>query len=356
MSATMTSHERYLRAFRHQEADRVPMRDAFWGATLERWRGEGLPAGVSPHEFFGFDDLAYIGVDNSPRFERRVVEEHPDWVIHVTTWGTTQRDWKHKASVPEFLDFAVHDRDSWAVAKARMTATEDRVDWATLQRDYAGWRERGCWIVGGGWFGFDVLHSWFVGTERVLMALLTDPEWVKDMIDTMCDLNLELLEMVWDRGYRFDLLTWPDDLAYVNGPFFSPEVYRKVVWPAHKRACDWAHQRGAFTMLHTDGNVWPLLDDIVAAGVDAIQPLEQKAGMDPIALKQRYGHKLVLEGGIDVRQMSRPEAIEEEIRSKITAAKAGGGYCYHSDHSVPSDVSFGDYCKVIALVRHYGRF
>lgn len=355
MAEPLTSHERFARVYRHEEPDCVPITDSFWAATIERWRREGLPAGVSPETFFGFDKVAVIGVDNSPRYECRVVEDTADYTIVTTQWGVTQRTWKHRASVPEFLDFTVVDRESWERTKARMTPTEDRIDWAGLARHYDRWRAEGYWIIGGGWFGFDVLHSWFVGTERVLAALLDDPEWVKDMIDTMCDLNLALLQMAWDRGYRFDCLRWPDDLAYVNGPFFSPSVYRSVVQPAHRRACDFAHERGAYAMLHTDGNIWPLLPDLLDAGIDGLNPLEQKAGMDVARLKAEVGDRLVLEGGIDVRLMSDPERIEEEIRSTLSVAKVGGGYCYHSDHSVPSDVSFADYCRVIALVRHYGR-
>lgn len=352
----LTSHERFLKVYRHEEPDRIPMTDSFWGATLERWRREGLPAGVAPQTFFGFDLTAGISVDNSPRYEQQTVEETDAYRIYTTQWGVTQRTWKHQASVPEFLEFTVVDRDSWDDCKARMTVTEDRINWAVLEANYERWRAQGAWLIGGGWFGFDVLHSWFVGTERVLEALLDDPAWVKDMIDTMCDLNLDLLAMAWDRGYTFDCLRWPDDLAYVKGPFFSPKIYREVVQPAHRRACDFAHDRGAYAMLHTDGNIWPLLPDIVDAGVDALNPLEQKAGMDVARLKAEYGDRLVFEGGIDARAMSQPEAIEAEVRETLTVAKESGGYCYHSDHSVPSDVSFGDYCKVIALVKHYGRY
>lgn len=68
------------------------------------------------------------------------------------------------------------------------------------------------------------------------------------------------------------------------------------------------------------------------------------------------GSELVLEGGIDVRKMIQPDQIEEEVRAKITAAKVGGGYIYHSDHSVPDSVSFADYCRVIALVKYYGGY
>ncbi len=356
MPASLTSRERFARVFRHEEPDRVPMHDSFWAATLERWHTEGLPAGVSPAAFFDFDRLGHLACDNSPRYPTTVVEDTAEYQIVTTQWGVTQRVWKHRASVPEFVDFTVVDRESWARCKERMTPSADRIDWAALERSYPAWEASGAWIVGRGWFGFDVLHSWFVGTERVLMAMATDPDWVKDMIDTMLELNLAMLAMAWDRGYRFHCLRWPDDLAFVKGPFFSTEMYRQVVKPAHRRACEFAHDRGAYTLLHTDGNVWPLLDDLLDAGVDATQPLEQKAGMDVGRLKQQYGDRLVLEGGIDVRTMTDGPAIEETVRGVFDVAKPGGGYIYHSDHSIPSDVSFADYCRVMALVRHYGRY
>lgn len=353
---TLTTRERMLRVYRHEEPDRVPVYDSIWAATLERWRREGLPAGVQPADFFGWDAIRYLHFDNSPRYPERILEETDQYRIFVTKWGVTQRAWKHQASVPEFLDFTVVDRDSWSACKARMTPDEDRIDWPAVDRAWQAYRAEDAWIIGSGWFGFDVLHSWFVGTERVLIAMATDPEWVKDMIDTMLDLHLALMEMAWDRGYTFDCLRWPDDLAFVKGPFFSPETYRQVVQPAHRKACDWAHDRGIYALLHTDGNIWPLLPDIVDAGVDGLNPLEQKAGMDLGRLKAEYGDRLVFDGGLDVRRMSQPEAIEETVRTTFAAAMPDGGFVYHSDHSVPSDVSFADYCRVMALVRHYGRY
>lgn len=356
MSSPMTSHERYRRVFNHQEPDRLPMRDVFWGSTLERWRKEGLPQGVDPGEYFGFDKLAGIHMDNSPRFPTGVVEDTDEYTIYNTQWGVTQRNWKHRSGVPEFMEFRVVDRDSWAEAKERMVPTEDRVNWKHLDENFETWRAEGRWIIAGGWFGFDVLHSWFVGTERVMMALVEDPEWVKDMIDTMLELDLALMTMIWDRGYHFDCVQWPDDLGYVNGPLISPRSYREVVKPAHARMCDWCHNRGVFTWLHCCGGVMPLIPDFIDAGIDGLQPLEQKAGMDVFDLKRDHGDDLVLEGGIDVRKMPHADQIEEEIRTKLPVLKEGGGYCFHSDHSVPDDVSFQDYCRVIELAKEYGTY
>ena len=75
-------------------------------------------------------------------------------------------------------------------------------------------------------------------------------------------------------------------------------------------------------------------------------------------LKKKYGDKLAFMGGIDVRTMSAedPKIIEEEIKTKVSFAKQGGGYIYHSDHSVPDDVSFEQYKRVIELVHKYGRY
>ena len=99
-----------------------------------------------------------------------------------------------------------------------------------------------------------------------------------------------------------------------------------------------------------------MVPGLIEAGMDCLQALEVKAGIDVIELKEKYGSDLVLEGGIDVRKMTEADQIEEEIRTKITAAKVCGGYIYHSDHSVPDSVSFSDYCRVMDLVKYYGRY
>jgi uroporphyrinogen decarboxylase len=332
------------------------MIDGPWGSTVARWRREGLPAGAGVGEFFGFDHVVGIGVDNSPRYPSRLIEETEEYTIRTSAWGATIRNWKHAASVPEFIDFTIKDRDTWEDAKARMTPTKDRINWKHLEGNYPKWREQGAWIQAGAWFGYDVFASWHVGTERVLMAMITDPDWCADMFNHALSVNLALLDMVWDAGYTFDCLSYPDDLGYRNGLFFSLDTYREVLKPAHKRSCDWAHEHGIKVMLHSCGNIMELIPDLIDAGFDGLNPLEIKAGMDPLKLKEEYDAQLVLEGGIDVRNMTDGIKIEEEIRTKIPALKAGGGYIYHSDHSVPDSVSFSDYCRVMELVRYYGKY
>lgn len=96
----------------------------------------------------------------------------------------------------------------------------------------------------------------------------------------------------------------------------------------------------------------------IEAGFSCLQPLEVKAGMDVRELKREYGDRLSFMGGIDVRLMRAddPNLIEKEIKDKFRVARKGGGYIYHSDHSIPHDVSFQQYKRVMELVRKYGRY
>lgn len=356
MKDAMTTHERMTMVFGHREPDRVPMHDSPWSSTVDRWRNEGLPEGVSPAQFFGWDDIVRISHDNSPRYPEKIIEETDEYVIRTTRWGVTLKSWKRHGGVPEFLDFTITDHESWAEAKERMKPDEDRVDWEHLEQKYPRWKEQGAWIVAGAWFGYDVLASWTVGYERMLMAMVQDPDWARDMAETQLECNIGMLEIIWDGGYEFDCVRWPDDMGYRNGLLFSVEAYREVLKPVQKRMCDWAHDRGVKTFLHSCGNIMELVPELVEIGVDALNPLEQKAGMDAFALKDQYGDELVLEGGIDVRTMTDGPQIEEEIRTTVETLKQGGGYIFHSDHSVPEDVSFADYCRIMELARYYGSY
>jgi len=354
--AEMTSRERFSRMFEHRQADRVPIIDSPWGSTIERWHGEGMPRDVSFADYFGLDATAGIGVDNSPRYEARTLEETAEYRIYTTGWGATQKDWKHAASTPEFLDFTVTDPDAWRRAKKRMTPTRDRVDWDHLKAHYPQWRQEGRWIEAGFWFGFDVTHAWMVGTERLLMALVTDPEWCTDIFAHMLELDIALFEMILAEGYLFDAIRWPDDMGYKHNQFFSLDMYRQLVKPAHRRAIEWAHSKGLKAILHSCGDVNPFVPEFVEMGLDGLNPLEVKAGMDPVGIKEAFGRRLVLHGGINAVLWDEPEAIEAEMRRVVPALKESGGYIFSSDHSVPSSVSLADFRRIIDLAKALGSY
>jgi len=352
----MNTHERFSRMYAHKDADRVPIVDAPWGATIERWQREGLPKGVDWVDFFDIDHVAHIGVDNSPRYDVKTLEETPEYKVYTTVWGATQKNWTHVGGVPEFLDFKVKDPASWQDAKARMAPSRDRVNFSALEKNYKDWRKKGYWIQGGLWFGFDVAHSWTVGTERLLLALVEEPEWCVDMFNHFLDVNLALLQMVWDGGYRFDCVSWPDDMGYKHSQFFSVKMYRELLKPVHKRACDWARAKGIKVHLHSCGDVNPFIPELIEIGVDALNPLEVKAGMDPVHIKKTYGRQLVLHGGINAVLWDDLDAIEAEMRQVLPVVKDGGGYIFSSDHSIPQSVSLEGFRRIVALAKELGKY
>jgi uroporphyrinogen decarboxylase len=352
----MTTHERMTRMYAHREADRIPVMDGPWSATLERWTREGMPKGADYVEYFDLDRISYIGADNSPRYPVRTIEETENHKIYTSLWGVTMKQWKHAASTPEFLDFTIVDRDSWAKAKARMTPTSDRINWEHIKNTYAARRKRGDWIAASFWFGFDVTHSWMVGTERLLTALADDPEWCMDMFSTHLEMHLALFEQVWQAGYTFDEINWPDDMGYKGTPFFSTAMYRELLKPFHRKAVEWAHAHGIKARLHSCGNINPLIPDLLDIGLDGLNPLEVKAGMDPVALKGKIGDRVLLHGGVNAVLWDNLPAIEAEMQRVIPAMKQNGGYIFSSDHSVPSSVSLEGFRQITTRAKELGSY
>jgi uroporphyrinogen decarboxylase len=119
----MTTHERFTRMFEHREADRVPIIDNPWNGTILRWNREGMPAGADWRDYFGGDKVQSIGVDITPRFECRTLEETDEYRIYTSPWGVTMKSFKQADSTPEFIDFTVVNPSEWEKAKKRMTLT-----------------------------------------------------------------------------------------------------------------------------------------------------------------------------------------------------------------------------------------
>ena len=136
------------------------------------------------------------------------------------------------------------------------------------------------------------------------MALLEDPDWRVDMFNHFLDVDLFLLDRVWEEGYTFDGVSWPDDLGYKSSQFFSIGTYREVLKPIHARA-DWAHAKGVKVRLHSCGDVPSFHPRALDIGIDALNPFEVKAGVDPVDLKKRYGERLMLHGGLNVDPVRR---------------------------------------------------
>jgi len=352
----VNSRERFRLALSHREADRIPIHDSPWAATVDRWKGEGLPSGISVADYFGYE-LAGFGADTSPQLPVEVLHEDREYIIERNSFGGVRRNHRDRSTTPEIIDYPCKSREDWERLKPRLQASDRRVDWVSGLQAFQLERSRGRFITYSAAVGYDKIQS-YVATVRLLKAVIMEPDWVKDMYTTDAKLAMEMCERMINGGFEFDGAYLFCDLGYRNGLFFSPRHYREQLHPVFKDLCDYFKSRDMPVLLHCCGQVKDLIPYFIEEGITCLQPLEVKAGMDLIELKHRYGDKMCFMGGIDVRLMAQedPAPLEREIREKIRVAKKGGGYIYHSDHSVPKNVSFKQYERVIQMVKKYGQY
>jgi len=355
-TATLTPRERVRRALAHQEGDCVPIHDNPWDSTVSRWHAEGLPDDIPVEEQFGYAIRGYW-VDISPQFPERVLERSSEYIVETTPYGGVRKNHRDYSTTPELIDFGVKSRADWEAAKRRLVPSYTRVDWVRLKALYERARSEDLFVTYDALVGFDGCQA-YMRSDELLPLLLTDPNWIRDMAETQADMAIEMAKIIIGEGYRFDAAYLFNDMGYRNAPFFSPRLYRELFKPADRRMYDFFHAQGMPVILHSCGHVKPMIPDLIDAGLDCLQPLEVKAGMDLVELKREFGRDLAFMGGIDVRAMADPDpaVIEREIATKVPVAKVGGGFIYHSDHSVPNNVSLAQYRRVLELVRQYGQY
>ncbi len=361
---SLTSRERVARVLAGEIPDQVPMFDSYWIPTIERWQREGMPTGVSAHSFFGTEDIVRIGGDYSMQFPERVLEEATHSRLYWDTDGALRRDLHvEEGWTSQWLEFTIKTRDDWARYRELMAFSPSRLPESAIE-SYRRARAADRFIC---YTAHACFHpTWMrIGMEQMLMLMLDDPDFIHTLFADHVQLVIDIYEGFVERGLAFDGAFMADDLGYQVAPLISPKLYRELVYPHHKRLCDRFAEDGLKTILHSDGNITPLIPHFLDAGFAGLHPLEAKAGLDVRELKPRYGRQLVLIGNIDVRKLvrSRGESeaelrarIEAEIGEKISAAKEGGGYIYHSDHSVPNDVSLEAYAYAIEMVKRYGAY
>ncbi|MBM4019856.1 MAG: hypothetical protein FJ288_16300 [Planctomycetes bacterium] len=360
----LTSRERVGRILKRQPVDRVAAFESFWTDTREAWAGQGhVGKDEALDDHFGLD-LRVCWCFNSTAdldFKEEIVEETEETKLVRTGNGALLRWWKTRSGTPEHVDFAVTDRATWdAVARPHLvSAANDR-----RRIDFDGYRAarekaaRGdvffCW---GGVNVFELMHP-VTGHMNMLMGMAADPDWVRDMCGVYADLILRLMEMLFAEAGPPDGVFFFEDMGLKERPFMSPAMYKDIIWPSHKRTFGFCRARGLPVVVHSCGFVEPLVPGLVEAGMDCLQALEVKAGMDLLRLKKRYGDCIALCGGMDVRSLETndPAAVEAELARKLPAAMAGSGYILHTDHSVSSRVRYETYKYFLDRGREMGTY
>ncbi|MCC6581742.1 MAG: hypothetical protein IT440_15020 [Phycisphaeraceae bacterium] len=360
LTAALTSRQRMTCMLERRDHDRIPRYDGYWPQTIARWQSEGLLGDArTVLDMLRSDVVGVCWIWPAPFPGRReILEENAETEVILDRMGNVSRVWKHKQGTPEHIRFDCDCAEKWfrqykpALLKAGLSVNLDDVaQRAESNAAYPYFRTM------SGVESFEAMRQ-LVGDEVLLAAMALEPEWVRDMSRTYTDLILRDFQAVLDRGLGADAVWVFGDLGYCRGPFFSPSMYRQLIWPDHVRMRKFAHERGLKFIYHTDGDVRTLLDLFVEAGFDCLQPMEAKAHMDVRELAPKYGQKLSFFGNIDMVVAGRGDRdeIEHEIRTKLAAGMSNRGYAYHSDHSVHPGVSWASYQWIIELIDRYGGY
>ena len=174
------------------------------------------------------------------------------------------------------------------------------------------------------------------------MAHMIHPEYIQGIYEMQCEVALENLKLLREAvGDRIDVIGISGtDFGTQNGTFISPDMYREMYQPFHKKLNDWIHANTSWKIFyHSCGSVVTLLDDFIEAGVDILNPVQcSAAGMDAKILKERYGDRLVFwGGGVDTQKtlpFGTPEEVRQEVRERIETFAPGGGFVFNTIHNI----------------------
>ena len=358
---TLTGQERIRNILKRQPVDRIGVFEHFWNDTQRIWVENGwIQPGVLFEDYFGHDLQIFWPFNTIADldFAEVTVEETEETILKRDGNGALLRRHKLHDATPEHVDYLVKDRRGWLEhIRPRLTPDRRRIDFAgyRLARRQAAAKQRFfCW---SGVNAFELIHP-MCGHVNLLTGMADDPEWVCDMVDTYTRLTLDLQEILFaEEGYP-DGIWYYEDMGFKQHPFMSPRMYRQFLQPAHTRTVDWAHSRGLPVVMHSCGYVEPLVPGMVEAGIDCLQVIEVKAGMDLLRLYRNFGEALSFMGGIDVRVLYNNDRreIDAELEAKIPVVKGHYGYVLHSDHSIPNNVHPETYRYFIQKGLELGRY
>ncbi len=365
--------DRINKALRHEEPDRVPISDFFWGSFVKRWRKDlNLPDNAEPYSYYNLD-----WVVTTPNMDPHIrpfetIRENKIEVVVKTGFGATLRK-RFDFQMPEFMAFEVD-----TIEKLEAFEFEDPYD----SRRYFAAGDNQIAGVGDGfernsppWVKtVQKLHSDFpvygsiiecsecltrlVGQENTLWWMGMYPDELGACINKIGQFYLDCTkaQIIAADGLLDGMVIW-GDVAFKQTMLFDPEYWRQYFKPWVKAMIDECHKNNLPVIYHGCGNVSLIFEDFIEMGLDAYNPLEVKADMDALRLKKLYGNQIGYCGNSDIQvwETGDLDLIKRETLKKLNAAK-GGGFIFQSDHSVSSGVSGQTYDFIVKLVRQYGNY
>ncbi len=382
---TITPKERVLTAIAHEEPDRVPIVLGVSNATgikMAPYRGLKEMLGVeAPDEYlYDWPELGTAAVDEQTMRRlhsdvRGVLDREPAHVLernrvrppasdYIDSWGSGAR----QVGTGEWVPLVHPLADATTIEEIEAHPWPDMDDptrvahVAAEAKELADANEYA--IVATPWLLFPLERAFAMqGMDRFLMNMAAHPDFAEALlwkIQGVCkQLMAHFLEAL---GPNVDIIKIGDDLGTQESLLMSPAMYRRVLAPIH---ADWIgfikERTDAKLFFHTDGDVFPLIDDFVEMGIDILNPIQTSAGKmsDLEALRDRYGSKIVFCGAIDTHRILPNGTVDEvraEVRRVIDILGPGGGYLVSSVHTVMNDVPAENVLAMVDAVEEYGRY
>lgn len=364
---------RMTAALRHEEPDRVPISDFFWGGFVRRWREElQLAEDADPYVYYDLDWIVTFPNMDPHIMDFEIIKEDDKEVLVKTGFATTIR---------KRFDLPMPEQVSWDTDSIEKLEAFEFDDPADPRRFFSGGDNQ---IAGVGdgfvrdlppWLetvkekrrDFPVYGSIIEASECVtrLLGQMNALTWIAEYSERFGEQLLRIGEFYYQcakaaieasAGLLDGFVIW-GDVAYRRDLFFAPDYWRTYYKPTVARMIELCHCHGLPVIYHGCGNVRKILPDYIEMGLDAYNPLEAKAGLDVVELRRQYGHQLAFcgNGSIPTWETGDKEQIRRETLRKLNAAK-GGGLIFQSDHSVTSSVAGSTYDFIVQLVREQGQY
>jgi uroporphyrinogen decarboxylase len=374
----LTSRERVLCALNHEEPDRVPIFFGTSGATTmlapayDRLKAHlGIQRETKvfwralQYTLMDEDVMARFGSDGRPLFMGPVpstVERDLSEDALIDAWGITWR------RTPGNHYFEI-------IQPPLQTATVDdlaRYPWPDLAHPsrFVGLKAKAKAIQDAGHAvvalsGVSVFEYCYMlrGVENWLTDLAANPDFALALMRQVTDLQREAACRLLDEaGEYIDVVITGDDLGSQNAPLISPKMYRRLVKPFHAEMLAAIKSRTkAKVFYHSDGNIYPLLGDLIEIGVDLLNPVQVSAKDmgDTARLKREFGTRLSFCGAIDTQDVlpyGTPDDVRREVRRRINDLGPGGGYILAAVHCIQPDVPPENVVAMLEEAQLAGRY
>lgn len=335
----MNGNERILAALARQRPDQVPTFEWFIDESV----GRALTGSGEALEIV--DRLDLDGINIRPDYGKKFVDEK----TFVDEWGIRKQ--LTGDCIPAVMASPIRD-----ITRHRDYVFPDPeapgrlATLARAARRFGGRRA----VVFNIRDGFSDLRD-LLGYETALVAPLAWPEACAELLDRIADYNIALARRA-ARELGIRIVATTDDVAMASGPLFSPGQYFEFIGPSFKKAMAGFKEAGCLIIKHCDGDVRPLADFWVEAGIDALDPIDPGAGLEMAAMKAQYGDRICLKGNVDcVRTLCTGTA--EEVREEVRQCLAQGGpegLILSSSNTIHRGVKPENYRVMLEALREFG--